>query len=91
MTSFCPYCGNILLIDNMNELQYFCTTCPYVFKITKPVYNEIPVKKKELDAVLDEETWKNAQKTDSGSFSLLVCIAFLVFVLFFGMFVWQCM
>lgn len=63
-------CANMLLLGRSDEEQvyrYFCQTCNYVCGIGKPVIIHTPLIKKEVDYVLDgEETWKNAQRTNTG-------------------------
>ena len=34
---FCPLCANLLLFDAGGESQFFCQTCPYIFKMTSKV------------------------------------------------------
>ena len=29
MVVFCPYCGNVLLVEHAATMRYYCPTCPY--------------------------------------------------------------
>lgn len=64
MTLFCPNCTNLLVVEQGGSTFFKCNTCPYKFEITQPIIQNCEVKKKEEDAVMGEEQWKNAQTTN---------------------------
>ncbi|EKE38471.1 hypothetical protein ENUP19_0311G0011 [Entamoeba nuttalli] len=64
MTFFCANCGNLLVVERGTELYFKCSTCPYKFTFNKKIVYESELKRKQIDAVLGEEQWKNAQKTE---------------------------
>ena len=63
---FCSLCGNILLIESASRgLRFFCPTCPYVHQVEHTYRKVVPLKRKELGAVLgSEEAWKSAETID---------------------------
>ena len=63
---FCSLCGNILLIESASRgLRFFCQTCPYVHQVEHTYRKVVPLKRKELGAVLgSEEAWKSAETID---------------------------
>jgi len=34
---FCPHCGNMLQLENMSGLRFFCQTCPYIHRLAAKV------------------------------------------------------
>lgn len=66
MSTFCPYCGNLLLIEGGSCLRFFCSSCPFVFPITRELSHKLPLTRKVVDHILSEDDWKSAQKTDMG-------------------------
>ena len=63
MSYFCPNCGNLLAAEMGATIYFRCTTCPYRFLFDRKIVYDTPLQRKEVDAVLGEEQWKNAQKT----------------------------
>lgn len=37
MILFCPWCCNMLMVENMGAMRFFCQTCPYVQNIQQKV------------------------------------------------------
>ncbi|XP_077248503.1 DNA-directed RNA polymerase, subunit M, archaeal [Tasmannia lanceolata] len=66
---FCPFCGNMLLIEKAQmgrRSRLFCPTCPYVSQIHNEISRKKFLVKKEDDAVFSgEEAKKNASKTEA--------------------------
>jgi len=63
---FCPNCSNLLLVEVTSCVRFFCQTCPYVCNVTKPIYSELPLVKKEVDDVMGGAAdWENAPKADA--------------------------
>ena len=62
---FCPPCGNLLLLENVDgDLRFFCQTCPYIYKVTNKVATEMPLERKAIDDIMGgSEAWKNADQT----------------------------
>ncbi|KAL0479848.1 DNA-directed RNA polymerase III subunit RPC11 [Acrasis kona] len=54
MPFFCPYCCNILLVENNSEHsnQWYCQTCPYVCRVSQKIVNKVKLEKKQVDDVL---------------------------------------
>ncbi|KAL7720105.1 DNA-directed RNA polymerase subunit [Entamoeba marina] len=65
MTYFCANCGNLLIVEQGTKIFFKCSTCPYKFTFDKKIVYETDLKRKQIDAVLGEEQWKNAQRTES--------------------------
>lgn len=58
---FCPYCHNLLLTEYGNEqFQFYCKTCPYVFRIKKKISTKLYLERKKVDDILGGEAWKMA-------------------------------
>lgn len=53
------------------SLSYYCVTCAYVFPIRGTVSSVIKVTQKKVDAVIDEDSWKSAQKTEGVGLSFV--------------------
>ena len=53
MVYFCPYCCNILLIEETpSELRFYCKTCPYVFYPKGKLSRITTLSRKKVDDVL---------------------------------------
>mmetsp|Transcript_19267 Transcript_19267/g.34832 ORF Transcript_19267/g.34832 Transcript_19267/m.34832 type:complete len:109 (-) Transcript_19267:243-569(-) len=68
MISFCPTCGNMLLVEISydKQLRCFCQCCPYVYNVTSKITKKAPLNKKQIDDVLGgDDEWKNVAKTDA--------------------------
>lgn len=74
MSSFCPLCGNALLVHDEPHFRFCCRTCPYQHAITTKFKFPLALKKKEVDDVLGgAEAWENVDQTDgSVPFSILL-------------------
>lgn len=63
---FCPHCGNMLQLENMSGLRFFCQTCPYIHRLAAKVESEVWLDRKGVDDVLGgTDAWKNADQTDA--------------------------
>lgn len=63
---FCPSCGNLLLVEAVGNLRFFCQTCPYLHNVKEPMAKSTTLAKKDVDDVLGgEEAWKNVDQTDT--------------------------
>mmetsp|Transcript_19078 Transcript_19078/g.32693 ORF Transcript_19078/g.32693 Transcript_19078/m.32693 type:complete len:110 (+) Transcript_19078:70-399(+) len=69
MITYCPTCGNMLLVEittGLKELRYFCQACPYIYTLDKKITHKLALEKKKVDDVLgDDDEWKTAPKTDA--------------------------
>jgi DNA-directed RNA polymerase III subunit RPC11 len=45
--------------------SYTCKTCPYYYDIDRKISTSITLKKKEVDDVLGEDSWKSGAKTEA--------------------------
>ncbi len=65
MSSFCPLCGNSLLVQDEPHFRFCCRTCPFQHTISKAFTFPLALKKKEVDDVLGgAEAWENVDQTD---------------------------
>jgi len=67
MLLFCPTCANILECEEAESTSYrfACSTCPYVYNITKKIQNRSYTKLKEVDDVLGgAAAWENVDSCD---------------------------
>ncbi|KAK9838997.1 hypothetical protein WJX74_007568 [Apatococcus lobatus] len=57
MITFCPTCANMLLIEYSTggALRYFCETCPYIYKLDRPITKAVPLVKKEAEDVFGSD------------------------------------
>ena len=76
MTFFCPNCGNLLIAEEGTTIYFKCCSCPYKFVFNKKVQDETKLKRKEVDAVIGEDAFKNAPKAES-----LLFISFIIKIL----------
>ena len=64
MSSFCPTCGNALIVRQGAPCSLICRSCPYIHPITTEITFALPLQKKKVDDVLGgEDAWKNVEKT----------------------------
>jgi DNA-directed RNA polymerase III subunit RPC11 len=66
--SFCPLCGNLLLLKDSNTgtFEYTCPTCSYVERVTKQLEVKFLMPQKKTDDVLGgAEAWKNVDRTEA--------------------------
>ena len=63
---FCPTCANCLLVEQKtSETQFFCKSCPYVFKIRSKMSKKLELTRKPVDDVLGgSEEWANVDQID---------------------------
>jgi hypothetical protein len=52
------------------RFRFFCKTCPYVFNIEHKITKKVSLQRKEVDAVLGESAYENADQTEG---LLLLC------------------
>ncbi len=73
MVLFCPYCANVLLVEAgpENRLRFFCNTCPYVFGIDQKISKKAALERKQVDDILGDEVFENAQQTEGSLISPL--------------------
>lgn len=67
MVAFCPFCSNILFVEEntKNQLQFTCSVCPVFFPVKRLISYRNYYKLKEIDDVLGgEEAWKNVDSTE---------------------------
>ncbi|KAK9791406.1 hypothetical protein WJX73_008287 [Symbiochloris irregularis] len=65
MLTFCPACGNLLMVEQAGGMRFHCQTCPYVYDIDRQMSKAMYMQQKEVDDVLGgADAWKNVQKTD---------------------------
>jgi len=67
MLLFCPTCANILECEEGANVCYrfACSTCPYIYTITKRISNKTYTKLKEIDDVLGgSAAWENVDSTE---------------------------
>ena len=67
MLLFCPTCANILECEEgLNSCYRFsCSTCPYIYNITKRISSRTYTKLKEVDDVLGgAAAWENVDSID---------------------------
>jgi len=67
MLLFCPTCANILEVEEGRSASYrfSCSTCPYVYNITKRISNRTYTTLKEVDDVLGgAAAWENVDSTE---------------------------
>ncbi|KXS18190.1 hypothetical protein M427DRAFT_96347 [Gonapodya prolifera JEL478] len=65
MVSFCPLCGNMLMVRTINGNEYYCDGCPYKFPI-KSERTRTSFKRKKVDDVLGgEKAWENVDQADA--------------------------
>ncbi|KAA0146626.1 hypothetical protein FNF27_03305 [Cafeteria roenbergensis] len=63
---FCPTCGNMLLIEGGAGTKFFCTTCPYIQRVTTKITKSITLERKTVDDVLGgAAAWENVDQTDA--------------------------
>jgi len=64
---FCPTCANCLLIEKRGQnQQFFCKTCPYIFKITEKVSKSLVFERKQVDDVLGgAEEWADVDQIET--------------------------
>lgn len=62
MTSYCPTCANLLLVDlvtvlddDRQQLRYFCQTCPYIYNIDNKITRSLKTARKTQDDVLSTD------------------------------------
>ena len=67
MLLFCPTCANILECEEgQNCFRFACSTCPYIYNITRRISNRTYTKLKEVDDVLGgAAAWENVDSTDA--------------------------
>ncbi|OMJ66709.1 hypothetical protein SteCoe_36360 [Stentor coeruleus] len=63
---FCPTCANCLLVEQkITATQFFCKSCPYVFRIRNKVSKRLELQRKPVDDVLGgAEEWANVDQID---------------------------
>ncbi|KAF7266587.1 RNA polymerase III subunit K [Rhynchophorus ferrugineus] len=67
MVAFCPFCSNILFVEEnvSGNIQFTCNICPVYFPVKKNISYRSYYKLKEIDDVLGgEEAWKNVDSTE---------------------------
>ncbi|CAH0562058.1 unnamed protein product [Brassicogethes aeneus] len=66
MVHFCPFCSNLLFVEECSgKLQLTCNICPLFFPIKQNVIYRNYYKLKEIDDVLGgAEAWKNVDSTE---------------------------
>ncbi|XP_019881680.1 DNA-directed RNA polymerase III subunit RPC10 [Aethina tumida] len=66
MVHFCPYCNNLLFVEESGgKLQFTCNLCPVYFPIKSNIVYRNHYKLKEIDDVLGgAEAWKNVDSTE---------------------------
>ena len=63
-SSFCPVCGNALMVKESPYTQFYCKACPYKCRITGEVKFPLKLNRKVIDDVLGgAEAWENVDKT----------------------------
>ena len=69
MGSFCPICGNLLLIEEnglCGGMRFCCPTCPFNHEILKKYSSNAKIKKKQVDDVLGgADAWENVDRTSA--------------------------
>mmetsp|Transcript_16199 Transcript_16199/g.48535 ORF Transcript_16199/g.48535 Transcript_16199/m.48535 type:complete len:108 (-) Transcript_16199:1221-1544(-) len=65
MTSFCPTCANLLMVEMESlNLRYYCNTCAYIYVIESSISRSSKTQLKQRDDVLSAEAqMSNAPKT----------------------------
>lgn len=48
-----------------NRLRFFCNTCPYVFGIDQKISKKAALERKQVDDILGDEVFENAQQTEA--------------------------
>jgi len=67
MLLFCPTCANILECEEgpSSSYRFACSTCPYIYNITKRISNRSYTKLKEVDDVLGgAAAWENVDSVE---------------------------
>ena len=54
MVFFCPYCCNILLIEQgaPSEMRFYCKTCPYIFVPKGKLSQKTTLERKKVEDVM---------------------------------------
>ena len=67
MLLFCPTCANILECEEgQNCFRFACSTCPYIYNITRRISSRTYTKLKEVEDVLGgAAAWENVDSTDA--------------------------
>ncbi|GMF08492.1 unnamed protein product [[Candida] boidinii] len=68
MLTFCPYCGNMLVVSKSDSTQtnaFTCSTCPYEFPVVGlTMFERKELLRKQVDDVLGGEgAWDNVDQT----------------------------
>ena len=65
MLLFCPTCANILECEEgQNCFRFACSTCPYIYNITRRISSRTYTKLKEVEDVLGgAAAWENSSET----------------------------
>ena len=66
MLLFCPTCANILECEEgLSCYRFACSTCPYVYNITRRISSRTYTKLKEVEDVLGgSAAWDNVDSTE---------------------------
>ena len=65
MLLFCPNCSNKIRIESADRLRFSCSSCPYIFNISRKISNKDYPKLKEVDDVLGgSAAWENVDSTE---------------------------
>ena len=75
MLTFCPTCGNVLLLDadasgshasssSSCAVRLTCNACDYAYDVTRGVKQKVAHRRKRVDDVLGgDDAWKNVDRT----------------------------
>jgi len=71
MLTFCPTCGNLLLLDGGPStsahaacVRLTCKACDYAYDVTHGVKQKVAHRRKRVDDVLGgDDAWKNVDRT----------------------------
>merc|ERR1719347_161721 len=69
MLLFCPTCANVLESEEGPNscYRFSCSTCPYIYNITKRISSRTYTKLKEVDDVLGgSAAWENVDSIEEG-------------------------
>jgi DNA-directed RNA polymerase III subunit RPC11 len=64
MILFCPWCCNMLMVENAGTMRFFCQTCPYVQNIDDKMTIKVKnLQRKDRDEVHDVDMFKEGAQT----------------------------
>ena len=64
MILFCPWCCNMLMVENAGTMRFFCQTCPYVQNIDEKMTIKVKnLQRKDRDEVHDVDMFKEGAQT----------------------------